>query len=280
MTLSLSVRIAEGFLSKETPTMKLAELVPLAARAGYSALCMRASQVGMHSPPAAVQEAAGIIRTNGLRVTMVTGDFDVVYNNAAGPNCLRRIKPYLELALALGAPLIRVALKTEDDIPWAQGAADEAAERGLKLVHQCHTQSLFETVDSIEQTLHRIGRSNFGLIYEPANLELCGQDYRHKTIRRLAPWIFNVYLQNQILKPDGKLTLLTWCRGPVPFDLIPIPQPGGIDFPSVFDGLAAIGYTGPVTVHQSRQENEAVSDAIRVAANYLTPYAKDTHAHR
>jgi sugar phosphate isomerase/epimerase len=269
MTLSLSVRVAEGFLSKETATMSLGELAPLAVAFGYSALCMRASQVGVHSPLAAIDEAASIIHSYRLAVTMVTGDFDVVYNNASGPNCLRRVGPYLDLALALNAPLIRVALKSEEDIRWAQRAADEAAERNLKLAHQCHTQSLFETVDGIERTLRRIGRANFGLIYEPANLELCGQDYRHKTIRRLAPWIFNVYLQNQILKPNGKLSLLTVCRGPVPFDLIPIAQAGGIDFAAVFEALAGIGYAGPATVHQSRNENEPISDSIRETANYL-----------
>jgi sugar phosphate isomerase/epimerase len=269
MIRSLSVRIAESFLSKEKASMPLAELAPLAAASAYSALCMRASQVGVHSPPAVIEEAAHIIRSNGLAVTMVTGDFDVVYNNAAGPNCLRRITPYLDLASALNAPLIRVAVKTEDDIPWAQRAADEAAERGLRLAHQCHTQSLFETIDGIEQTLRHIGRSNFGLIYEPANLELCGQDYRQKAIRRLAPWIFNVYLQNQILKPDGKLSLITWCRGPIPFDLIPIPQAGGVDFASVFDGLAAINYAGPLTVHQSQNENRPLSDTVGDTVNYL-----------
>ncbi len=276
MTLSLSVRIAESFSSKETASMSLGDLAPLAAASGYSALCMRGSQVGVHSEPTAVEEAAEVIRKHGLVVTMVTGDFDIVYNNNAGPNCLRRIKPCLDLALALNAPLIRVALKTDEDIPCAQRAADEAAERGLKLVHQCHTQSLFESVDGIERTLRRIGRPNFGLVYEPANLELCGQDYRQKTLRRLAPWIFNVYLQNQILKPDGKLALPTWCRGPVAFDLIPIPQPGGIDFAAVFEGLAAIDYRGPVTVHQAQNENEPVSEAIRGTAAYLIELARRT----
>lgn len=276
MILSLSVRIAESFSSKETASMGLGELALLASASGYSALCMRGSQVGVHSEPAAVQQAAEVLRKHGLAVTMVTGDFDIVYNNDSGPNCLRRIKPYLDLALALKAPLIRVALKTDEDIPWAKRAADEADERGLKLVHQCHTQSLFETVDGIERTLQRIARPNFGLVYEPANLELCGQDYRQKSIRRLAPWIFNLYLQNQVLKPDGKLALPTWCRGPVAFDLIPIPQSGGIDFAAVFEGLAAIGYRGPVTVHQAQTQNEPVSEAIRGTAAYLIELASRT----
>jgi hypothetical protein len=46
MTLSLSVRIAESFHSKETASVGLDELAAMAAGAGYSALCMGASQVG------------------------------------------------------------------------------------------------------------------------------------------------------------------------------------------------------------------------------------------
>lgn len=269
MKLSLSVRFAESFHSKEEASMTLRELADLALAAGYDALCMRASQVGVQSAVEAVNAAAEVLAARGLKVTMITGDFDIVYNNERGPSCLRNIQPYVKLALALKAPLIRVALKTQEDIPWAQRAADQAAAHGLKLVHQCHTQSLFETIDGIDQTLRRIGRPNFGLIYEPANLELCGQASGEETIARLAPWILNVYLQNQVLRPDGTVCLQTWCRGPVNFDLVPVHAPGGVRFDDVFTGLAAIGYRGPVTVHQARVEGEAPADSARSTADFL-----------
>ena len=86
MNLSLSVRIAESFLSKEKASMGLDTLAPLAAASGYSAVCMRASQVGVQSDPEAVREAREILRRHGLSVSMVTGDFDIVYNNDAGPD--------------------------------------------------------------------------------------------------------------------------------------------------------------------------------------------------
>ncbi len=269
MQLSLSVRIAEEFLSKEHARFQLNELAGLAKRAGYDALCMRASQVGIQSPEADQQRAAETIRGHGLAVTMVTGNFDIVYNNDDGPKCLCDIGPFLKLAKALGAPLIRVALKSADDIQFAQQAADKASELGVTLVHQCHTLSLFETIEGIERTLRQIDRPNFGLIYEPANLEICGQDYGPEVIRRLAPWIVNVYLQNQILNPDGQVTLETWCRGPVSFDLIPIHKSGGIDFPLVFDGLRSIGYAGPVTAHQSGLETEPPEQTAAATAEFL-----------
>ena len=201
MKLSLSVRIAEGFFSKETPTMSLPEVASLAHGCGYHGVCMRASQVSIHSPPAAIEQADRILAEHGLSVTMVTGDFDVVYNNDQGPAGLRNITPYLDLAERLGSRLIRVAIKCDEDIPPAQRAADEAAQRGIHLAHQCHTQSLFETVDEIERTLRAIGRPNFGVIYEPANLQLCGQDYGRDTLERLAPgWKTSICkIRNSIL---------------------------------------------------------------------------------
>jgi len=274
MQLSLSVRIAEEFLSKEKARLSLEELSDLAVEAGYDALCMRASQIGIQTPRDERDRRAQVIRDHGLCVTMVTGDFPVVYNNDQGPDCLRNIGPYIELAQALRAPMIRVALKKGDDIPVARDASDQAAEDGVTLVHQCHTQSLFETVDGIERTLTAIDRPNFGLIYEPANLEICGQDYGVATIQRLAPWIVNVYLQNQILKPDGAVTLNTWHRGPVSFDLIPIHNGGGIDFETIFESLASIGYDGPVTAHQSGLPNEPPIETARQTATFLRALMK------
>ena len=269
MLLSLSVRIAEEFHSKEEASMPLGDLARLAKRCGYGALCMRASQVGVQSPPEIVEAAADCLAEAGLAVSMVTGDFDTVYNNDNGPSALKNITPYLHLAKRLGAPRIRVALKQESDIAHARRAADEAAELGIQLVHQCHTLSLFETVESIERTLSAIDRPNFGLVYEPANLEICGQDYGQATIERLAKWIFNVYLQNQLLKPDGALTLPTWCNGDVSFDLIPIHAPDGVDFGRVFAGLKAIGYNGTVTVHQSAQPGETPEESAGGTADFL-----------
>ena len=268
--LSISVRIAEGFQSKEHPIMDLRSLTRLAKEAGYGAMCMRASQIGVQTLETEVDEGIRILDTEHLPISMVTGDFDIVYNNENGPDCLRNMEPYLLLAKKLKAPLLRVALKSEEDISWAQKAADQAAEQGLKLAHQCHTKSLFETLDGIESTLRKIDRPNFGLIYEPANLELCGQPYGQEPIERLAPWIMNVYFQNQVLKTNGQVTLDTWCRGPVPFDIIEIHEPGGIDFPRVIGGLKAIGYSGAITVHQCAPEGSSPEESARATSEYLS----------
>ena len=71
-------------------------------------------------------------------------DFDVPINNARAPNCLRNMKPYFNFAEIFDCDMIRVGLKSEADI-LAQRAADEAAERKLRLTHHNEGNTMFET---------------------------------------------------------------------------------------------------------------------------------------
>ena len=269
MKLSLSVRVAESFMNKRETTMSLDELASVASEHGYHALCMRASQIGIDTPADETAAAVALLREHGLAVSMVTGDFPIPQNTDDGPDALRNITPYLDLAGTFGADLLRIAMKTEEDIEFAQRAADEAGERDMKLAHQCHTRSLFEEVDLSLEVIERVGRSNFGLIYEPANLEVCGQDYGASTVERFAPHIFNVYLQNQRLDAAGDSSMRTWCRGEVPFFEIPVWEDGGIDYPGIMASLQQIGYDGYVTIHQASAGLGGAEVAARESARYL-----------
>lgn len=269
MKLSLSVRIAESVLKKDEANRSMEELADLAVDLGYPAMCMRASQAGIKSPLEVITRAAGILKSRSLKVSMITGDIPIPANDDHAPDALRNITPYLDLAELLDAALIRIGMKKEDDISWAQRAADEAAERKIRLAHQSHTLSLFETVDDSVAVLKKVDRPNFGIIYEPANLDLCGQDYGPETIKRFQPWLFNVYLQNHIKKPDGEIVLNTWCLGPAPYDPIRLQDSGGIDFPLIMDTLKEIEYAGYVTVHQAFAGLMEPEDAARQSYDYL-----------
>lgn len=271
MKLSLSVRVAETPGTKDKSTMTMRELITLAKSHGYEALCLRASQAGIHTPPKTVKRMIREIREAGLVVSMVTGDLAVPRNNNHGPDGLRNITPYLDLCEAFGADLIRVCMKKDEDIAWARRAADEARERKFRLAHQAHTRSLFETVSGSLRVLKAIGRSNFGLIYEPANWMIAGQDYSSKTIKRLKPYLFNVYVQNCRLDRHGSATANTWSKGKVSFDHIGLWDGRGVDFADVFAGLQAIGYRGFVTVHQAFAGVMPVEQAVKKSATFLKP---------
>ncbi len=269
MKLSLSVRVAESFSNKRVSTIPLGDLARIAADAGYDALCMRASVVGVHSAAGTAARVRRTVAEQGLTISMITADFPVPENSAEGPLSLRRITPSLDLAEALGADLIRICMKKEEDIVHAQRAADEAREREIRLAHQSHTRSLFETVDGSVEALKAVGRPNFGIIYEPANLALCGQAYGEETLRAFQPWLFNVYVQNHTPEPDGLQPMETWTRGTVMSTMRPLDAPGGIDFSSIFDGLRAIGYDGSVTMHQAFGGDMTPEEATRRTAAFL-----------
>ncbi len=271
MKMSLSVRVAEAFDNKEKSTRTIGELIALAKANGYEALCMRASQAGVHTAEERVRRIAAEIKAAGLAVSMITGDFAVPSNNEAGPGCLRHITPHLDLAERFGAGLIRVCMKKEDDIAWAQRAADEARERKIRLAHQSHCASLFETVDGAERVLKAVGRPNFGLIYEPANWFVAGQPHGRETVVRLKPFIFNFYIQNHRLNPDAKSTLETWGKGRVPVDHIGVWEKGGVNCEDVMAGLRETGYQGYVTVHQAFGDVMPVEEAVRRSYRYLKP---------
>lgn len=269
LQLSLSVRVAESFTDKRVSTLPFGKIAGAAQNAGYDALCMRASVVSVGSPTEKRQAIASELQERGLQVSMVTGDFAVPENSEEGPNCLRKIGPYLELCNDLDCDLIRVCIKTEEDIKAAQRAADEARERQIKLAHQCHTQSMFETVNGIQDVLGRIDRTNFGLIYEPANLTLCGQDYGWETLQRLRPHMFNVYLQNHVPVAGGSLIMNTWHRGRVPSELLKFTDPAGIEMASIMGWLKDLEYTGFVTLHHTQLDVVSPLEAAAESAAFL-----------
>ncbi|MDP6904247.1 MAG: TIM barrel protein [Verrucomicrobiota bacterium] len=267
MKLSLSVRIVEAACKKRLK-VSFEELVSIAAETKYDAVCMRASAGGVQTPFDELRRMRETIENNNLHVSMVTADSKVPLNGDDGPDSLRDIGPSLDVAEALGCKLIRVCLKNDEDIPHAREAAKQAADRGMCLAHQCHTTSIFERVEQIIANLEAIGQPNFGLIYEPANLMLCGESYGTDTLCQLAPHMMNVYIQNHQLDQEGPVSLPTFCRGEVRFHHLPIWESGGIDTSKVFSGLHEIEWEGHFTIHQAEgieTIDEARSYALRCA---------------
>ena len=177
----------------------------------------------------------------------------------------------VDIADALGAQLVRIAIRTDEDVGWARRAADQARERGIRLVHQTHTNSPFETVDQCLEMVARVGRPNFGLTVEPANLLLCGQDYGAETIKRLGPSILNVYVQNLMPAEDGEDAIRT-SQGLVRYRRLIVGEPGGIDFDRFFEGLRSIGYDGFVTAHQPAVQDMSTRELAQFVFERLKPF--------
>ncbi|HXB70182.1 MAG TPA: sugar phosphate isomerase/epimerase [Candidatus Acidoferrales bacterium] len=273
MKLSITVRIAEAAGSNQKTTMGFEEVVAIAKKTGYEAIDMRASQGGIQTPKEKLRDMRKALDKYGIKVSCVTGDFDVPSNNDKAPDGLRNIGPYLDVAEILGADLIRIGMKKEEDIAAAQRACDQARERKIRLGHESHQGTLFETVAGSLDILKRVNRPNFGLIYEAGNWMVTGQDYGPETIKKFKPWILNVFIQNYRITPNGKSTVATWTKGPVKVDLIGSWEGGGVDYPKVFRALHSIGYNGYVTAFAAFSSFATPQEAAAKSYEHLKPLA-------
>src|SRR5437762_221725 len=213
--LSLSGRISEpiGRVTNLKP-LTFDEFLRIAKGAGYDAICLRPLQCSISTPLEEMVEMARKTREAGLKVSMVTCDSDQPPNNDCSPYALLNIAPRLAMAEIFGTKLIRCQIKRPEHLGWAQRACDEAKERGLSIVHLSHPGSLFSNVDDTIDCLKKINRPNFGLTYEPVNWMDDPKGYGPDVIKSVAPWIVNVYSQNQRALEGGTRTRAPLPSGP------------------------------------------------------------------
>ena len=275
MQLSLSGRIVEAEHIKTDASLSFTDFAALAARAGFHAVCVRATHLNSTTPLAQVHAMRAQLADRGLVASMVMLDTRVANQGTASDASapLRNMTPTLERATAIGADMIRVALTDSADIPWAQRAADEAREHGIRLAHQNHTKTPFETVADCVEMFERIDRPNFGLVAEPANFMLCGEDYGAAALQPLAASIFNVYVQNLRVTDSGASSIDT-NRGAVRYERLAIGDPGGVDLGHFCDGLRAIGYDGFITSNQPALAGVSIEELTKRVYAALAPCAR------
>jgi sugar phosphate isomerase/epimerase len=208
----------------------------------------------------------------GLSVSMVTGDVALAANAGDVGRILREPEPYLDLAEALGCDLLRVMLRSEEEVDRLTVVCDAARQRGIRLAHQIHWGTLLETVDGALSVVRRVDRTNFGLTFEPSNLMLCGEDHGRSAVGRLASYLFNVYFQNMRLVPGGSVVWKTFARGPVAAEYLPLKDPSGINLAALVSALRNAGYGGWFTVHQPLMPGQSVADAVHEAHAAAGPW--------
>ena len=271
MKLSLSVRIAESHDRKDTAAVPIEELAPLAREASFAGLSMRASVVSVDSPAERVREVRRLLDDLGLAVSMVTGDVALAANTPDAASVLHEPEPYLRLAEQLCCDLVRVMLRSEDEVRLVRRVCDLARERGIRLAHQTHFGTLFETVEGTLEVVRQVDRPNFGLTFEPSNHMMCGDAYGRAAVERLAPHLFNVYFQNMRLVPGGSVVWNTHSRGPIAAEYVPLTDPRGISLADLVTALKDVGYNGWLTVHQPLLEGQSVPDAVREGHRAVAP---------
>ena len=273
MLKSLSVRIAESPRDKTVLATTPRTLFGFASELGFDGVCLRASAISVESSPTDVAALRSMLAEFRLTVSMVTGDIPLAANNAKATSAIRNIGPYVDLAQAVGARLVRVMLHNEDDIAHAQRAADLAAERGVVLVQQTHWGSLAETVNDCVELCRAIDRPNFGLTFEPANLLACGESLDADVVKRLSPYIRNVYFQNIALAPGSNVVFPTRSQGPIGIEFLPLFDERGIDLAPIMPAVKEY-VAEPLwfTLHQPQLAGQDLEKAVREAGRFAAQF--------
>jgi sugar phosphate isomerase/epimerase len=129
-------------------------------------------------------------------------------------------------------------------------ACDRLQPHGLTLLAQTHTGGPFETVASCLETLARIGRENFGLQYDPANLFEAQQEYGEAAVRRLGSHVRQLSVQSvRLAQPDEPDA---WEHAGRRYRRGLLDEPGALDYAAVFRGLRAIGFDGSITLNEPK----------------------------
>jgi sugar phosphate isomerase/epimerase len=186
MRLSLSGRIIE--LQYRSCELGVPDFLRLARESGYDAVELRATQLPADTTLAEAERIHRLAGGLGLSISCcipagVTAD-------AAG---LERLEQFVDLALALDCDCLKVWI---GDATWLRQACDRIAPHGLSLVAQTHTGGPFETIASCLETLALIGRANFGLQYDPANLFEAEQEYGEEGVKQLGPYLRQLSVQS------------------------------------------------------------------------------------
>jgi sugar phosphate isomerase/epimerase len=240
MRLSLSGRVIE--IEYRYCELSLPDFLRCARECGYDAVELRATQLPAGTTPAEAARFRRLADGLGLSVSCCTPPG--VTADGAG---LQRLEQFVELARTLECDTLKVWIT---DVDWLRQACDQVRPYGLTLVAQTHTGGPFETIDSCLETLARIGRANFGLQYDPANLYEAEQEYGEESVRQLGPHLRQLSVQSiRLARADEPHV---WGHAGRYYRRCLLGEPGALDYSSVIRGLRAIGFEGTITVNEPK----------------------------
>jgi sugar phosphate isomerase/epimerase len=259
MFLALSARMFERRTGYE---LGFEDLASLAAQIGYDGVELRRRQISETASPSEIVRLRGILARWRMRCPELT---------AAGlenPAALDDATRLLAVALALGCGLVRVQLLRDEEIPFAQELAERAAPHGMRVMSQIHAGTLFATVELAVETLARIGRENFGVAFEASQLMFAGEEHGEGAVRRLGSKVFACFLEAHKPAPAGSESSEAVIISGRPW-LPALPgDEGSTDIPSVFRGLRAVGFNGPIVVSCARHPEVPSRDLAAIWHDY------------
>ena len=256
MQLSLS-----GFLFEDnynSQSLDFADFATLAHSDGYAGLELRKTQVNLETPADVVKKYRSIADDNGLCITCMTP-------RGMPESATERdefFDRYLDLAERMGCKM----LKMTGQPAWFGAAAQQAANRGIFLAINTHTNSPTETVAGTKSLLDEVNHPNFGLLYDPMHLCIAGEDYLG-AIDKFYPHIRNILVQ--CLKPadEGQKPAISF--GGKDYVKTRIDDNPVQDWSTIFERFKSLGYDGWVTLIENSWPADQRKDIASRTAQHI-----------
>ena len=234
MKLSLSGRIIETAQGSALP---IREFIQMASSTGYDCVDIRYSQINTDYSDDLIGETESALADSGIAAVMMNA------GSISSDVSLEGLIRIAEAAKRLGCDLIRISGSPE----MIQKAADEVAP--LRLCSQIHTGGEYETIASTKETLAEIGRDNFGVLVEPANLLMAGESYGEEALAQIGDSVFGVNLQSIKVvgsEEGSKLNLRDGTE--VSYTRVPLGENAQMDTAGFISALKAVGFDAFINV--------------------------------
>jgi L-ribulose-5-phosphate 3-epimerase len=192
-------------------------------------------------------------------IASYTGNY-VGKSDAECEDQLAKLERFCELATILGVDLVRHGpggpssyLASEDHYEegarWLRQAADRAADYGVDLAVEIHSNTIIESADDAVHLLELIDRDNVGAIHDAGNMYISAENHGPESIETLGNWLRHVHMKDEQRVEDTDSPAgfeQETRRGRECFEAMLLGE-GDTDPGAVCEALVAAGYDGYVT---------------------------------
>lgn len=230
------------------------------------------------------REVLDIIRSNGLVVSALCGDFGQGFGDSEkNPELIERSKRVLDLAKDLETDVVttHIGVVPEDKNVERYKIMQEACFTLSRYADQNNAHFAIETgperAEVLRAFLDSLGSRGVAVNLDPANLVMVTGDDPVKAVYTLKDYIVHTHAKDGIKLVDKSPEIIYGLveekiQTGEAFREVPLGT-GGVDFPKYLAALDDIGYQGYLTIEREVGENPAAD--IRTAVEFLEKILKE-----
>lgn len=230
------------------------------------------------------REVLDIIRSNGLVVSALCGDFGQGFGDSEkNPELIERSKRVLDLAKDLETDVVttHIGVVPEDKNVERYKIMQEACFTLSRYADQNNAHFAIETgperAEVLRAFLDSLGSRGVAVNLDPANLVMVTGDDPVKAVYTLKDYIVHTHAKDGIKLLDKSPEIIYGLveeeiQMGEAFREVPLGT-GGVDFPKYLAALDDIGYKGYLTIEREVGENPAAD--IRTAVEFLERILKE-----